>query len=990
MVFMGSEAFPDENAYDSYLQQHGGSSNAYTDAEQTVFHCDVRPDALRGALERFAAQFVAPLCLESATDRELRAVESEFTQAQQSDSARLMQVQAATCVAGHPAAKFGWGNASSLMGGTAGGGASSAEQLRSLLMAHHGQHYVAPRMTLALLGCQPLDELQAWTEELFSGVPGAGGSSASSASQPLAIAPSFASWGSMLAPCHGHLVRLPSVKDAHTLTASFSLPALWERYETKPEEYASHLLGHESQGSLLAALKDRGLSTGLCAGVSEGGYERSTCGWTLSVGITLTQAGLDSLPTVAQLLFAACALLRRAGPQRWVWDELAGTKAMEFRFQEEEDSLEYVTRIAANASRFAPEHAVDGEWRMTAWDAEAVAAVLQLLVPQNCRLDLQSALFTSGGGGDHGVSVTPAMTTPLGDGHAAQALHVHTERWMGVPYTVTPLPQAWLTEWTFPEPASLPHDLALPPRNTYIPTDFSLVPDASTGSQRMAPSEDDDLAYPLVANTRLRAPAPPARLPIAAPAALRLRGWHKLDGAAGRFGSPRGCAFFCIASPASAGTAIQEAHTQVALRLLEDALAQVTYLADVAGLRCHVSHDGMRADLKVDGFSQHLGALVTHLFAAIAALPSTCTDAPRLARVREAVARRLRNALLKPLKHASYLRLRCLRSHGHGVQAQLKAVEDVDGAALARHVAEVLASARVDALVVGNVTAADAQQLLVSSAAHLPSGPHGCSNNALGERVLRVPSSTSGRPSICVFDTARNGAENNSAVEVYFQVGTDACADTHDRALADLAAQLIAEPAFDTLRTKEQLGYTVMSGTRLTHGVLGFVVAVQSAKHGPQHLEARIDAFLDSFRMVLAAMPSDEFECNRAAVVAAKLQKDRTLSDEADRHWDAIWHGRRQWSCREMEASAVQGFSHADVLAWYDTHLRPGSATRRALTIRVAAPGVAAHEMNLAKKQAEQWGAHFVLGDDDAVFSKLRNACGSFEAAPEDVPASSS
>jgi nardilysin len=31
MLFMGSEKFPDENEYDSYLQHHGGSSNAYTE-----------------------------------------------------------------------------------------------------------------------------------------------------------------------------------------------------------------------------------------------------------------------------------------------------------------------------------------------------------------------------------------------------------------------------------------------------------------------------------------------------------------------------------------------------------------------------------------------------------------------------------------------------------------------------------------------------------------------------------------------------------------------------------------------------------------------------------------------------------------------------------------------------------------------------------------------------------------------------------------------
>ena len=31
MLFMGSERFPDENDYDSYLQRHGGSANAFTE-----------------------------------------------------------------------------------------------------------------------------------------------------------------------------------------------------------------------------------------------------------------------------------------------------------------------------------------------------------------------------------------------------------------------------------------------------------------------------------------------------------------------------------------------------------------------------------------------------------------------------------------------------------------------------------------------------------------------------------------------------------------------------------------------------------------------------------------------------------------------------------------------------------------------------------------------------------------------------------------------
>ena len=968
MVFMGSEAFPDENAYDSYLQQHGGSSNAYTDAEQTVFHCDCRPDALRGALERFSAQFVAPLCLESATDRELRAVESEFTQAQQSDSARLQQVQTACCAPGHPASKFSWGNATSL------GASGGPKALRRLLMEHRAQHYVAPRMTLALLGSQSLDVLQTWVEELFSGVPG-GDATPQALPQP----PSYTHWGPWLAPCHACLVRLPSVKDAHTLSASFSLPPLWEWYECKPEEYVSHLLGHESSGSLLAALKARGLATGLCAGVSDGGYERSSCGWTLGLTVSLTTQGLAAWHEVAALLFASCALLRRSGPQRWVWDELAGTKALEFRFAEEEEAIDYCTRLAANAARFAPQHAVDGEWRMSDWQPAKVAQVLALLTPQHCRLDLQSAAFATAP-----ADLAAPLSRPGDVAAPAAAAVVRTERWMGIPYSVTPLPPAWLAEWAFPDAAPLPPDLSLPPRNPYIPTDFSLSP--SPGQQdaaRAPPAEDDDVAYPLVAGTRLRAPAPPQRLPLPAGEQHRVRAWHKLDGAAGRFGTPRSCAFFCVASPVAASTPGQEALTQVALRVLEDALAEVTYLADVAGLRCHVAHDGMRADLKVDGFSHHLGALVTTLFSALAALPATCaSDTARVERVKEAVERRLNNALVKPLKHATYLRLRLLRSHGHSVDAQLQAVQGCTPQSLAEHAAALLATCRVDALVLGNTPAADAMSLLQACAGALPAGPHACGSGALAERVLRVPPA-----GIVVFDTTRNAAETNSCVECYYQVGSHAAPTARDRALADLAGQVVGEPAFDVLRTKEQLGYTVMAGSRFTHGVLGFVFAVQSAKHGPGHLEDRIEAFLGSYRAVLSGMDAAQFERNRDALVAAKLQKDRALSDEADRHWDAVWHARAAWCAREAEAEAALGITQTDLLAWYDAHLAPGSATRRKLSIRVAAAGLADQEKGLAAAAAATTGATLILGDDSAALEQLRAGPGAFfDPAPEEVP----
>lgn len=94
------------------------------------------------------------------------------------------------------------------------------------------------------------------------------------------------------------------------------------------------------------------------------------------------------------------------------------------------------------------------------------------------------------------------------------------------------------------------------------------------------------------------------------------------------------------------------------------------------------------------------------------------------------------------------------------------------------------------------------------------------------------------------------------AAVVGAQVGP--CSDLRLRVLNDLLDQVLFEPCYDTLRTKQQLGYTVHSGTRLTYGTLGYAVVVVSAAYGAQEVEERIEAFLQQQEAVLqvGAWPS--------------------------------------------------------------------------------------------------------------------------------------
>ncbi len=77
MLFLGTEKYPVENAYSAFLSSHGGSSNAYTAQEDTVYYFDVQNDHFEKALDMFSSFFTCPLFSESATNREINAVDSE-------------------------------------------------------------------------------------------------------------------------------------------------------------------------------------------------------------------------------------------------------------------------------------------------------------------------------------------------------------------------------------------------------------------------------------------------------------------------------------------------------------------------------------------------------------------------------------------------------------------------------------------------------------------------------------------------------------------------------------------------------------------------------------------------------------------------------------------------------------------------------------------------------------------------------------------------
>ncbi|GFR39667.1 hypothetical protein Agub_g138, partial [Astrephomene gubernaculifera] len=972
MLFMGSAKYPSENEYDDFLTRHGGAANAFTDLEVTNYHFEVSPPHLAGALDRFAQFFISPLCAEGSLEREVLAVDSEFAQVRQDDHCRLSQVMCHTARPGHIYRKFSWGNKASLWEQPRQAGID----VRQRLLEYYKQHYGADRSCLVVLGGEPLEQLAQLVARCFADMPGGRGP-----------APSFKQLGP---PFQGRFLHvIPAVRDNHELRLTFQLPPLQRLYGSKADSYLSHLLGHEGRGSLLSALKSRGWATEILAGVDEDGYSSNTCCSLFGLDISLTEAGLAAgspagagLGVVA-LVAAYLDMMRREGPQEWVWQEMRAVAEQRWRFLEEGDPLDGVSKLAGAMHVVSPAHTLAADYLHEAWQPQLVGQLL------DCMMAAPTAAGEGEEGGEPPAFRIDLMTRRYEEVKASllslaaqsgASVRQEQEPWFGLEVTSLELPPDLVRGWAQQPP--LP-ELALPPRNPYLPQDFSLR------------CEDPEQQQPAPAP-----PPPPPGLPalLASPPQLLLdipglRLWHKLDTT---FRTPRAAVHWRLFSPAGHTDPRVAAASHLTLKLLEEALREDAYLADVAGLHYATSPEGLAGmEFRVDGFSDKLGVLVGRLAGALTALGrvelggkqgqeqgqqqqgqgqqegavGAVAVAPggdqlvisgewlagQFGAVREALVRKYRNMNMEVGKHASYSRLFVLCSRALHCDDILTHMESLTPEDIPPFVSSLLSRCHVEAFVHGNVTAAGARQLAAAVTGALGEGCCMGAEERVRDRCVVVPVVeeagaraarqggekkenkegegggvaeevvlAEGEGGTVVRLLAKNPEEENAALEVYYQLGP--ATDPRDRALLDLIDQILYEPCYDTLRTKQQLGYSVYSGTRLTSGVSGFCIQVVSARHPPEYLDRCVESFLASMAPRLAGLTPAELATHVAALTASKLQRDRSLVEEAGRQWEHISSTRYDFLSREQEVAALGGVSVADVYDTFVRYLAPPSA----------------------------------------------------------------
>ncbi|KAJ6662537.1 hypothetical protein lerEdw1_011674 [Lerista edwardsae] len=331
MVFMGSSKYPDENGFDAFLKKHGGSDNASTDCERTVFQFDVQRKYFKEALDRWAQFFIHPLMIRDAIDREVEAVDS--------------------------------GNADTLKHEPKQKNIDTYTRLREFWQRYYSAHY----MTLVVQSKETLDTLEKWVTEIFSEIP----------NNDLPR-PEFSHLTEPFDTPDFHKVyRVVPIRKTHSLNITWALPPQEQYYRVKPLHYISWLVGHEGKGSVLSYLRKKFWALALYGGNGETGFEQNTTYSVFSICVTLTDEGYKHFYEVAHVVFQYLKMLQKTGPDQRIWEEIQKIEANEFHYQEQTDPVEYVESLCENMQLFPKEDILTGDQLLFEYKPE-ISRSLQL------------------------------------------------------------------------------------------------------------------------------------------------------------------------------------------------------------------------------------------------------------------------------------------------------------------------------------------------------------------------------------------------------------------------------------------------------------------------------------------------------------------------------------------------------------------------------------------------------------------------------------
>ncbi|KAJ3666562.1 hypothetical protein Zmor_001999 [Zophobas morio] len=469
-----------------------------------------------------------------------------------------------------------------------------------------------------------------------------------------------------------------------------------------------------------------------------------------------------------------------------------------------------------------------------------------------------------------------------------------TEKWFGTKYTEQAIPDRWLKTWRKAAPRK---EFDLPKPNVFLTEDFTIL-------------EEDE-----------KHPEYPEK--VLGTEVVEL--WHRKDQ---KFKLPIAYYNFYFINPKTIETPKLAALTDLYMSLMQISLAEEGYPAQVAHLSYSFRTHDKGIVIGVSGYNQKLYVLIELIANHLLTFKKNLTQEMFNA-MKDKLIKYYYNRLLKPSGLAKELRLTILIANYQSLMDKFMVASTITFEDIQTFADEFIKTLYIKALVQGNVSRNYAINIISSLVATLQCQPI----NPLEYPNFRVSQIPRGE-SFCAIESF-NKNDSNSVVTNYYQCGSY---QIKDSVIIDLLMLILEEPLFDTLRTKEQLGYDVQCSTRDTFGIIGFTITVhaQATKNTTAFVEQRMETFVEQAANILTSMSKESFEDIKKDFIKTKRCVDVHLKEEVNRNWTEITDEEYIFDRIKKEIEEVQKITLEDVQRWWQAHTVPGNLNCRKLSVQVA------------------------------------------------------
>ena len=385
--------------------------------------------------------------------------------------------------------------------------------------------------------------------------------------------------------------------------------------------------------------------------------------------------------------------------------------------------------------------------------------------------------------------------------------------------------------------------------------------------------------------------------------------WHQYDA---EFGGPRANLYVTFMSPVSNQGPGDRIMTELYVQLVIDQLSDIVYDAYLAGIGYELFSHYRGVTLKISGYESPQADLLKVI---LDALMNPDLGQQNFEIVSQSVERGLKNIFRDtPANQSIHELYRILMVPYWTENERLAALEKADRESMQDFLKRFYRDMQVVMLSHGDVSSEsslqNAQMVSELISRHQPKA---------NTPRLELRALDRNRPWLRSVDIDHSDA----SLSVYFQ-GFSSSLD--ERSKMALLARILRPRFYNQIRTVNEVGYLVFSGSLNIERTPGLFLASQSSTYPPGEMLGLYDEFLANARSYLENMSMDEFEKIKVGLITRILRKPLKLSDRTSRLWQEIDLKEFDFDTREKLASRITELTLDEIQVFYETRVLNNSA----------------------------------------------------------------